>query len=76
MNKDNLYKLTLEERWTSESGEENVCNEILLGFYVGEENRYFYGSCFCYEENRWFGGDTVELSKSDFEKWVKKVEEI
>ena len=76
MNKEKLYKLTCETKWTSENGKENISDEIIIGYYVGEEEKYFYGSCFGFENGRWYGGDTVEMSKADFDSWEKKVEEI
>ena len=77
LKKDKLYLLEVE--WPCEREDGSICiwETLLVGYVVGTEDEFFYGSCFDRMEDGSFRGcDTWKLSVQQFNDWVKSIKEI
>lgn len=76
MKKNTLYKLITEDVYTTKEGEKVPFKDIIIG-YVRDDDNFFFGSVFTYDDNgQLTGGDTMYLTKERFNEIVKSVEEI
>lgn len=77
MKKNTLYKLITEDVYTSEEGEQVPFNDIIFGYVRDDDNCFFFGSVFTYDDDgELTGGDTMYLTKEQFLEIVKSIEEI
>ena len=76
LKKDKLYMLDLEYEYELESGKKRIAQDKLIGYVKGTEDCFFYGSVYSKENNRYYGGDTMDLTLKQFKEWVKSVKEI
>ena len=77
LKKDKLYLLEVECPCEREDGTFNYWNTLLVGYVVGTEEEFFYGSSFDRMDDGTFtGNDTWKLSAQQFNDWVKSIKEI
>ena len=53
-----------------------MAHDNLVGYVVGKDDDFFFGSTFCLWKGKMTGGDTMHLSLKQFGEWVKSVKEI
>ena len=77
LKKDKLYLLEVDFPAEREDGSINLWRIILVGYVIGKEEEFFYGSTFDKNENgEYRGADTMHLSVTEFNDWVKSIKEI
>ena len=76
LKKNKLYLLELEYTYENENGVEEVAHDHLVGYVVGKDDEFFFGSTFCLWKGKMTGGDTMHLSLKQFGEWVKSIKEI
>lgn len=77
LKKEKLYLLEIEYELESEEGIKSTVKSLLVGYVIGKEDAFFYGSVFDkLEDGGITGGDTMYLSVYEFEDWVKSIKEI
>lgn len=76
LKRDKLYICDIEYDYELESGIKGIAQEKLIGYVKGTEDCFFYGSSYCKENNRYYGGDTMSLTLKQFGEWVKSIKEI
>ena len=77
LKKDKLYLCEVEWPCEREDGSFNYYKELLIGYVVGTEDEFFYGSTFDkMDDGTYRGGDTMSLSAEDFNNYVKSFKEI
>jgi hypothetical protein len=76
LKRDKLYLLDLEYTCELDTGNTITVREKCVGYVIGKQDTFFYGSVFDLEGGRYTGGDTVEMSVTDFNNWVKSIKEI
>ena len=76
LRRDKLYLLELEYTIETDTGKIIPVQEKCVGYITGCPQIFFYGAVFHVEERHYEGGDTVEMTKAEFDEWVKSVKEI
>lgn len=77
LDREKLYLLEIEYELESEEGIKSTVKSLLVGYVIGKEDTFFYGSVFDkLEDGGITGGDTMYLSVYEFENWVKSIKEI
>lgn len=76
LKRDKLYICDIEYDYELESGRKEIAKEKLVGYIQGTEDCFFYGSTYCKENNRYYGGETMILTLKQFEEQVKSIKEI
>ena len=76
LKKNKLYLLQLEYTYECEDGSIGVANDNLVGYLVGKDDDFFFGSNFSMWKGKMTGGDTMHLSLKQFGEWVKSIKEI
>ncbi len=77
MKKNTMYKLVTEDVYIDEEGQKHEFTDFLFGYVRDDEDTFFFGSVYCYDEDgELTGGDTMCLSKEQFLEIVKSIEEV
>jgi len=76
LKRDKLYLLDMEYPIEDDKGKTIMIKDKVVGYVIGQHDRFFYGSIFSNEDGRYTGGDTVVMSVTDFNDWVKSIREI
>ena len=77
LKKDKLYLLEIEYVIEDEEGSKCTVKSLLVGYVIGEEEQFFYGSVYDrLDDGGITGGDTMYLSIWEFDDWVKSIKEI
>ena len=77
LKRDKLYLLEIEYGCEREDGSVFMARSLLVGFLIGKEDNYFFGSVYDKDDDGYYGGgDTMRLTKEEFNEYVKSVKEI
>ena len=76
LKRDKLYLIDLEYPCELDTGKTITVKEKCVGYVIGKQDTFFFGSIFDLENGRYTGGDTFEMSVTDFNDWVKSIKEI
>lgn len=77
LKKGKLYLLEIEYGCEREDGSMYMAKSLLVGYVVGKEDKFFYGSIFDkFDDGRYGEGGTMSLSTTEFNDYVKSIKEI